>query len=84
METEKRDTHLIMKMKESIIRNFDPEVIILFGSQGRGEADEYSDIDLLIIFDRDNDKEEIAANISSSLDHITKEKDIIVRSLNDY
>jgi len=32
---------------------YDPEQIILFGSQARGEADEYSDLDLVVIKDTD-------------------------------
>ena len=31
--------------------SFHPERIILFGSQARGEADEHSDVDLLVITD---------------------------------
>jgi predicted nucleotidyltransferase len=31
------------------LRRYDPDKIILFGSYARGDADEYSDIDLLII-----------------------------------
>lgn len=32
-----------------IAKTFDPERIILFGSQARGQADERSDVDLLVI-----------------------------------
>ena len=32
---------------------YEPEKIILFGSMARGDADEYSDIDLIIIKDTD-------------------------------
>jgi uncharacterized protein len=41
------------ELKKDILaafRPFDPEKIILFGSQGRAEADEGSDIDLLVIY----------------------------------
>jgi predicted nucleotidyltransferase len=34
-----------------IFAPFDPLRIILFGSHGRGEADEESDIDLIIVYD---------------------------------
>lgn len=33
----------------SSLRGYDPERIILFGSHARWEADEYSDIDLVVI-----------------------------------
>jgi len=35
------------------LRAYAPEKVILFGSQARGEADEYSDVDLVIIKDTD-------------------------------
>ena len=31
-------------------RSFDPERIVLFGSRARGSADEYSDIDLIVVY----------------------------------
>lgn len=34
---------------EKIVERFDPEKIILFGSYARGDADEGSDVDLLIV-----------------------------------
>ncbi len=38
-----------------IIREYQPDKIILFGSWARGNADEQSDIDLLVISDREKD-----------------------------
>jgi predicted nucleotidyltransferase len=32
-----------------LLRDYEPERIILFGSRARGEADEYSDYDLIVI-----------------------------------
>lgn len=32
-----------------LLQNYDPEQIILFGSRARGEADEYSDYDVIVI-----------------------------------
>lgn len=32
-----------------LLKGYEPERIILFGSQARGEADEYSDYDLIVI-----------------------------------
>jgi uncharacterized protein len=33
----------------SLLQDYEPEQIILFGSQARGEADEHSDYDLVVI-----------------------------------
>jgi len=38
-----------MKLIINDLKPYNPERIILFGSAGRGEADEYSDIDLVVI-----------------------------------
>lgn len=34
---------------ESIIKDYEPEMVLLFGSQARGDATEHSDIDIIII-----------------------------------
>ena len=43
--------NLIREMTECIVREVDPERIILFGSCARGQAHEGSDVDLLVIED---------------------------------
>jgi uncharacterized protein len=43
----------IEQIKESIVRLYQPDKIILFGSWARDEAGEQSDIDLLVISDRE-------------------------------
>ena len=40
---------LIATMIARIVRRFDPSQVVLFGSQARGTADEWSDVDLLIV-----------------------------------
>src|SRR5437879_5751756 len=39
----------IQRIADRIAERFDPERIILFGSQARGTAREHSDVDLLIV-----------------------------------
>jgi len=41
----------INRIKEIIVENYHPDKIILFGSCARGDADEQSDIDILVISD---------------------------------
>ncbi len=43
----------IDQIKESIVRLYQPDKIILFGSRARDEAGGWSDIDLLVISDRE-------------------------------
>ena len=40
-------------IRDRIVRFYQPDKIILFGSRARGDASEYSDIDLLVISDRE-------------------------------
>lgn len=41
----------------SVVAYFKPRRVILFGSRARGEADEDSDIDLLVVLDNDAPRE---------------------------
>ncbi len=43
------DESNIVRLTERIVREFDPERIVLFGSYGRGEPRPDSDVDLLVI-----------------------------------
>lgn len=43
----------IKLITECIVREYEPDKIILFGSWARGDAEEQSDIDLLVISDRE-------------------------------
>ncbi|NEQ31823.1 MAG: nucleotidyltransferase domain-containing protein [Leptolyngbya sp. SIO4C5] len=40
---------LIQRMAAAVVQAVEPEQVILFGSQARGEAGSHSDVDLLII-----------------------------------
>ncbi len=48
-----KDHPEIDQITECIVREYQPDKIILFGSWARGDAAEQSDIDLLIISDRE-------------------------------
>lgn len=45
----------IKQITDCIVREYQPDKIILFGSWARGNADNESDIDLLVISDREKD-----------------------------
>ncbi len=40
---------VIDKMTQRIVREVDPQRIVLFGSWARGEANEHSDVDFLVV-----------------------------------
>ena len=48
-ETEFNEAEVLRQMVDIIVREADPEAIILFGSRARGDAGANSDVDLLII-----------------------------------
>jgi predicted nucleotidyltransferase len=50
-ETQKSTLHSdpLLEKLVSLLKPYDPEKIILFGSRARGEADSYSDYDVVVI-----------------------------------
>jgi predicted nucleotidyltransferase len=67
----------VQEMVRRIVDRFDPDKIILFGSQARGDAGPDSDIDLLVIMETDS-RRRSAVEIRMALDDIVIPKDIIV------
>jgi len=71
---------LAMALKEALVDAYDPEAIILFGSLGRGEADEFSDVDLLIVMETNRDVKDLGEEMARGLNHLAKDKHLIVRT----
>ena len=79
-------------MNEAIIREaarriadkFNPERIILFGSRARGEGDERSDIDLLVICKVSGKRRAIATEMDRSLRGLKIARDIVVLTPDEY
>lgn len=67
----------IQEMVRRIVAGFDPEKIILFGSQARGDAGPDSDVDLLVVMDTDS-KRRTAVDIAVKLHAMGVPKDIVV------
>jgi predicted nucleotidyltransferase len=68
---------------DSIVSGFDPAKVILFGSQARGDARPDSDVDLLVIFDREVHRREKQVAIRQVLSDMPFAKDVIVRTTGD-
>ncbi len=62
-----------------IIKKFDPEKVILFGSYAHGRPTLESDVDLLVIVDTNKSTLKLSAEIALSLDH-SFPLDIIVKT----
>jgi predicted nucleotidyltransferase len=69
---------LAMALKEALVDAYDPEAIILFGSLGRGDADEFSDVDLLIVMETNRDVMDLGEEMAGDLNHLAKDKHLIV------
>ena len=72
------NNEFISIMTERIVHEFNPLQIILFGSQARGDTDQDSDIDLLVVFEELTDKRKTAINIRVALADLPVAKDILV------
>ncbi|MGH8583080.1 MAG: nucleotidyltransferase domain-containing protein [Gammaproteobacteria bacterium] len=75
---------LIKRIVQRIVRQFDPDRIILFGSHGRGGAGPDTDVDLLIIMPVEGSRREKAVEIGVALNDIRLPKDIIVTTPEDF
>lgn len=62
----------------AILKSYDPERIILFGSRARGEADEHSDYDLMVIKRTDRPFLDRLCDMVPYLRQITRPADILV------
>ena len=68
----------IEEMVRRIVEGFDPEKIILFGSQAREEAGADSDADLLVVMRVEGSKRKKAIEIDLALADLGVPKDILV------
>jgi predicted nucleotidyltransferase len=71
-------------MVSRIVRRFNPERVILFGSHARGDAHPASDVDLLIVMPVEGSRREKAVQIGVALHDIRVPKDIIVTTPGDF
>ena len=69
---------VISDMVDRIVSRFDPTQVLLFGSQVRGSANEWSDVDLLVVMTEVTDKRRAAIEIRRSLGDLLVSKGIVV------
>ena len=70
----------LREMTDSIVRNFSPDKIILFGSRARGQANTDSDVDFLVVMEYGASKRDAQLAIKKKLRHFTIPQDIFVVS----
>jgi len=80
----KSEQELLQSMVDIIVREADPERIILFGSRARGDARPDSDVDLLIIesepFSVQHSRFKASGNLYMKLADIGVSKDLLLYS----
>ena len=69
---------LIREMVNRIVRRFDPEKVILFGSYATGKAGPDSDVDLLVVMLFTGPKRSKRIEVRMAVHDIVASKDIIV------
>lgn len=74
----------IDRMVKRIVKRFQPERIILFGSHARGDAGPDSDVDLLVVMPADGSVVELRLDIRAALHSIPVPVDIIVTTPEDF
>jgi predicted nucleotidyltransferase len=75
---------LAAALREALLDAYEIEAIILFGSLGRGDADEFSDVDLLLVVETDRDAAELGKEMAGYLDALTKDKHVIVKTPQEF
>jgi len=74
----------IREMVKRIVKQFDPEKIILFGSHARGDAGPDSDVDLLVVMEVEGSKFDKMLEIRGALHDLDISKDVIVTTPGDF
>lgn len=69
---------VVATMVERIVDGFAPERILLFGSRARGDARDWSDVDLLVVMPDGTDRRDAAIEIGVHVGDLPVAKDIIV------
>jgi predicted nucleotidyltransferase len=67
-----------------IVRDFDPERVILFGSRARGDATPDSDVDLLVVMDLEGSARRKAIEIGVAVHDVRVPKDIVVTTPHEF
>lgn len=67
-------------IKERLIKKFDPQRVILFGSQAREDADANSDVDLLVLTNPNGNRRNLMLEMDRELRGLNFARDIIILS----
>jgi len=74
----------LAEVKNRLVEGFQPEKIILFGSQARGMVDEHSDIDILVVCPVKGSRRALTLDMYRALKGLGIAKDIIVLTKEEF
>jgi len=74
----------IRQIVDRIVEEFDPEMVILFGSHARGDAGPDSDVDVLVVMPVAGSRREARLAIRRAIQDIDVSKDILVATPEDF
>jgi predicted nucleotidyltransferase len=84
VSAEPNTAQAISRIVARIVRNFNPEQVILFGSHARGTATHDSDVDLLVVMDIEGSARRKAIEIGVAVHDVRVPKDIIVTTPREF
>ena len=70
----------IPEIVDRLVREFDPVKIVLFGSHARGDASEYSDLDLLVVLAELTPKRREVFAVRDAIGDVPLSTDVVVTS----
>lgn len=71
-------------IRERLIKKFDPDKIILFGSQARQDSDKNSDVDLLVLTEPNGKRRKLMTEMDRALRGLNYARDIVILSTKEY
>jgi len=83
-----QENSLIREMVDTIVREANPDIVILFGSRARGDARPDSDVDLLIVepepFSPLRSRRQETARLYLALRRLARSKDLLLYSRDEF
>jgi len=74
----------LSKITEYIVATIDPEQVLLFGSLASGKDDKYSDVDIIIITNFDQERNErLKHDVNTFINEFSLKPDIHIHSVKD-
>ena len=78
------DENLLQEIVQRIVAEAQPSRVILFGSYGRGDADEGSDLDIMVIKPRVDNQYEEMIDLRKVVGHVGIGVDVLLYSEAEY